>query len=108
MSSMKSHSSNDPIQQYINSHSLRLSPQQEKLIERTKAMTLGMMLGSTDEAQFFQLLLKSMNAKKCIEVGAFTGYTTMTMAMALPNDAQIICMDISDEYLARDIWQEAG
>lgn len=67
-----------------------------------------MMLGSTDEAQFFQLLLKSMNAKKCIEVGAFTGYTTMTMAMALPDDAQIICMDISDEYLARDIWQEAG
>lgn len=65
------------------------------------------MLGSTDEAQFFQLLLKSINAKKCIEVGAFTGYTTMTMAMALPDDAQIICCDITDEYLARDIWQEA-
>lgn len=67
-----------------------------------------MMLGSTDEAQFFQLLLKSINAKRCIEVGAFTGYTTLTMAMALPDDAEIICCDITDQYLARDIWQEAG
>ncbi|CAF0863406.1 unnamed protein product [Brachionus calyciflorus] len=104
----KSFQSKDPIQTYINEHSLRLTPQQVKLIERTKSHPNSGMLGSTDEAQFFQLLLKAMNAKKIIEVGAFTGYTTLTMALALPDDAEIVCCDITDEYLARDILTEAG
>jgi caffeoyl-CoA O-methyltransferase len=65
------------------------------------------MLGSTDEVQFFQLLCKAINAKKVIEVGAYTGYTTLSLALALPNDGQVVCCDISDKYLARDIWAEA-
>ena len=66
------------------------------------------MLGSTDEIQFFQILLKTMNAKNVIEVGTFTGYTTLTMALALPDDAKIISLDVTDEVVATDIWKEAG
>lgn len=65
------------------------------------------MLGSADEVQFFQLLLKATGAKKCIEVGAYTGYTTLSMALVLPDDGKVVCCDISDAKLARDIWQEA-
>jgi predicted O-methyltransferase YrrM len=66
------------------------------------------MLGSTDEIQFFQILLKTMNAKNVIEVGTFTGYTTLTMGLALPDDGKIITLDVTDEFAATDIWREAG
>jgi predicted O-methyltransferase YrrM len=67
-----------------------------------------MMLGSADEIQFFQLLLKAMNAKTVIEVGTFTGYSTLTMALALPDDGEIVTCDVTDEFIATDIWEEAG
>lgn len=66
------------------------------------------MLASLDETQLFQILLKTLNAKRAIEVGAFTGYTTLCMALAMPEDAQIITCDITDKNIAYDIWKEAG
>ena len=66
------------------------------------------MLGSTDEIQFFQIILKAINARNVIEVGTFTGYSTLTMALALPDDAKIITCDVTDSVIATDIWDEAG
>ena len=56
------------------------------------------------------LLVKLMNAKKIIEVGTFTGYSSLVMALALHQNGQIISCDISEKYteVARKFWQEAG
>jgi predicted O-methyltransferase YrrM len=66
------------------------------------------MLGSTDEIQFFQLILKSINAKQVLELGTYTGYTTMSLAMALPDDGKVVSCDITDQSIQYDIWKEAG
>lgn len=65
-------------------------------------------MGSIDCAQLFQLMIKSINGKKCLEVGCFTGYTTLTMALALGPDGQVITADLNRERVAFDIWQRAG
>lgn len=49
-----------------------------------------------------------MNAKKCLEVGCFTGYTALSLALALPEDGEVISCDITDKFVRKDIWNEAG
>lgn len=66
------------------------------------------MMGSVDEIQLFQVLIKSMGAKKCLEIGCFTGYTTLCLAEAMPDDGFIFTCDITDEAVAKEIWKEAG
>ena len=66
------------------------------------------MLGALDCAQHYQIILKAMGAKKCIEIGTFTGATTLSIALALPEDGKIVTLDITDELVAKDIWEEAG
>lgn len=66
------------------------------------------MLGAFECVQLFQVLLKSLNAKKVIEVGTFTGYTTLSMAQALGDDATIVTTDISSEFVRQDVWKKAG
>jgi predicted O-methyltransferase YrrM len=66
------------------------------------------MLGALDCVQHFQLILKAINAKKCLEVGCFTGATTLSFALALPEDGKVITTDITDEFIFQDIWKEAG
>ena len=104
----KSHYSPNPLQDYINKKSLRLTKEQDKLIERTFKTPGSMMLGSLDELQHIQLMLRMMNAKYVIELGCFTGYSALTMALALPRDGKLITCDIRDTYVAQDIWREAG
>ena len=61
------------------------------------------MLGSLDEVQHFQLLIKAMNAKKVLEIGCYTGATTLSLALALPDDGNITTLDITDKYIAKNI-----
>lgn len=49
------------------------------------------MIVPADEAQFLSMLLKAINAKKTLEIGVFTGYSLLATALALPQDAQVIC-----------------
>ena len=96
------------IQKYVNKHSLRLTEHQLKMVDYSMKQERNVMLGSLDSAQHFQLILKAINAKKCLEVGCFTGSTTLTIALALPEDGKVITTDITDQYAAQDIWKEAG
>lgn len=66
------------------------------------------MLGSLDMVQYFQLLLKAIGAKKCLEIGTFTGYTTLSMAQVVPDDGQVVTCDVDDKRVAFDIWKEAN
>jgi caffeoyl-CoA O-methyltransferase len=62
------------------------------------------------QGQFMQVLIMISQARKVLEVGTFTGYSSLAMALALPPDGRIVTCDINDEYtsLAREFWDKAG
>jgi len=95
---------------YTLTHSLREHPSVQGLRETTMSHALAVMQGAPDESQFLGLLLKILNAKKVIEVGVFTGYTTLVMALSLPSDGKVIALDIADDFasIGKPFWKEAG
>lgn len=66
------------------------------------------MIGSADAAQFFQMLIRVGQYKRCIEVGTLSGYTALSMALAVPDDGLVVTLDIDDKYVRRDIWEKAN
>ncbi|PIW29740.1 MAG: SAM-dependent methyltransferase [Rhodospirillales bacterium CG15_BIG_FIL_POST_REV_8_21_14_020_66_15] len=65
---------------------------------------------SPDQGQLLGLLVELTGAQRIVEVGTFTGYSSLAMALALPDDGEIVCCDVSEEYtaVARRYWAEAG
>ena len=65
---------------------------------------------SPDQGQLLGLLVQLIGARHIIEVGTFTGYSSLAMALAMPDDGELICLDVSEEYtaMARRYWAEAG
>ncbi len=65
---------------------------------------------SPDQGQLLALLVELLCARRVIEVGTFTGYSSLAMAMALPDGGEMVCCDVSEEYtsVARRYWAEAG
>lgn len=68
------------------------------------------MMGDPLEASLFGLLLPAINAKNVVEVGVFTGYTTLVMAQALPKDGKVVALDVSTEFtsIGKPYWKKAG
>jgi predicted O-methyltransferase YrrM len=100
----------DEIQHYIDSTTLRDLPVLRELREETaKLPSAGMQTGA-DQVQFLQLLVQLIGARRSIEVGVFTGYSALGVALALPDDGKIVACDVSEEYtaIARRYWQRAG
>ena len=98
------------IYDYVIGTSFRDTDVQRRLREETaKHPYAGMQIGP-DQGQFMQLLVRAINAKKCLEVGVFTGYSALCVALALPKDGKIIACDVSEEYtnIGRKYWEEAG
>jgi predicted O-methyltransferase YrrM len=63
-----------------------------------------------DQGQFMALLVKLIAARRVLEVGTFTGYSALVMALAMPADALVVCCDVSQDWtdIARGYWQRAG
>lgn len=100
----------DRIQHYIDQTTLRDLPVLRELREETaKLPNAGMQTGA-DQVQFLQLLVRLAGARRCIEVGVFTGYSALGVALALPDDGRIVACDVSEEYtgIARRYWDRAG
>ncbi|XP_075550626.1 putative caffeoyl-CoA O-methyltransferase 1 [Dermacentor variabilis] len=95
---------------YAEDHTLRLHPAQKKLMEITKSHVLGAMLGDSCQLQFFQILLKTMSAKKYLEIGTFTGCSAVAAALALPPDGKVVALDQYECLVnpGRPYWKEAG
>ncbi|TAN04125.1 MAG: SAM-dependent methyltransferase [Rhodanobacteraceae bacterium] len=100
----------DTLYDYLLTHSLREHPEQTALREATRKHPHGEMQISPEQGQFMQLLVKLIGARHTIEVGTFTGYSALTVALALPADGRILACDISDEYtsIGKPYWRRAG
>mgnify|MGYP001552428104 CR=1 FL=1 len=77
--------------------------------ETAKRSNGGMQIGS-DQGAFMHLLIGVIGAKRALEIGTFTGYSSLCVASALPADGKLICCDVSEEYtsIARNYWRRAG
>jgi predicted O-methyltransferase YrrM len=95
---------------YIQSISLREPDILKQLREETAKLSMARMQISPEQGQFMALLAQLMGAKKTLEIGVFTGYSALAVALALPDDGKIIACDISEEYtaIAKDFWGRAG
>lgn len=95
---------------YLLSVSLREPEILLKLRQETASHPRSMMQISPEQGQFMRLLVQMIGAKKTLEVGVFTGYSSLSVALALPADGKIIAADVSEEFtaIARRYWQEAG
>ncbi|MCW5635913.1 MAG: class I SAM-dependent methyltransferase [Rubrivivax sp.] len=100
----------EALQAYLREHSLREHAAQAALRAATAAHPHAGMQISPEQGQFMALLVKLIGARRAIEVGVFTGYSALTVALALPDDGRLIACDISDEYtrVGRPFWQQAG
>ena len=101
---------NDALYEYLLSVSLREPDVLCRLREETAKMPQHNMQISPEQGQFIVLLVELTGARKCLEVGTFTGYSTLSVALALPEDGQIVACDISEEFTSRakPYWQKAG
>ncbi len=100
----------EALYRYLLSHSLREHPAQTALREATRTLAhAGMQIGP-EQGQFMALLAKLIGARRAIEVGVFTGYSALSVALALPDDGRLLACDISAEYTAvgRPHWKAAG
>src|SRR3954464_15839205 len=91
-------------------NSSRESPLAARLREETQRLPNAQMQIGPDQGQFFYLLMKLIGARKTLELGVFTGYSSLWTALALPDDGKLIACDVSEEYtsVARRYWKEAG
>ena len=95
---------------YLLSISLREPTILTQLRQETAQMPRSIMQISPEQGQFMALLVKLIGAKKTLEIGVFTGYSSLVVALALPADGKIVACDVSEEYtsVARRYWQRAG
>lgn len=95
---------------YFVSVSVRQPDVLRRLREETANHPYSGMQISPEQGQFMALLVQLIGAKKTLEIGVFTGYSSLSVALALPPDGKIIACDVSEEYtnIARRYWQEAG
>jgi caffeoyl-CoA O-methyltransferase len=108
--SLRSLNLDDTLYQYLLDHSLREHPEQLALREATRTHPHAQMQISPEQGQFMALLVKLIGARRCIEVGVFTGYSALSVALALPAEGRVLACDISDEFTAvgKPFWQRAG
>lgn len=101
---------NDQTYAYMMAVSDREPPILARLRAETKKLALGFWQVPANEGQFLHVLVKLLKPRRVLEVGTFTGYSSLCMALALPPGGKIVCLDISKEFtdIARRYWQEAG
>ena len=83
---------------YVLSHSVREPAILKELRAETAKLPMAMMQIGPEQGQFMGLLVELTGAKRAIEVGTFTGYSSLSVALAMPADGRLIACDVSEEY----------
>jgi len=100
----------EPLYQYLLSVSLREPDVLRELREETQQLTNAGMQISPEQGQFMALLAELIGAKKCLEIGTFTGYSALAVALSLSPGSKLIACDVNEEWtsIARRYWARAG
>ena len=95
---LKSLEINERLEKYISDHSYDLHPIQKEILSHNDGLGLSKRMQiSVTQAYFFQLFIKTNNIKNILEIGTFTGYSALSMGLAMPKDGKITCLDINKE-----------
>lgn len=108
--STKTFTLSDRLYDYCLSVSSREPDLLRQLRQETARHPMAAMQVSPEQGQFMALLIQLLGARKTLEVGVFTGYSSLWVALALPTDGEIVACDVSEEWtaIARRYWQQAG
>jgi predicted O-methyltransferase YrrM len=106
----KHYLSGEAVAQYVRRISVHEHPLLARLREETASHPRAIMQIAPEQGQFFQFLVALTGARQALEIGVFTGYSSLAVALALPADGHLTACDISEEYtsVARRYWAEAG
>jgi len=108
--SNKTLSLNAALYDYLLAVSLREPDVLERLRAETARDPMARMQSAPEQGQFMALLVQLSGASKCLEIGVFTGYSALWVALALPDDGRVVACDTSEKWtaIARRYWEEAG
>ena len=100
----------EDLNAYLREVSVREPDVLRRLREETAEMEGALMQISPEQGQLMALLVDLLGARKALEVGTFTGYSALCVALALPADGQLVACDVSEEWtsVGRRYWEEAG
>jgi caffeoyl-CoA O-methyltransferase len=100
----------DALAAYLVAHGVRETAGQRALRRATQRLPDAGMQTAPEQGALLQVLVGLLAAKRCIEVGTFTGYSALCVALALPRSGRIVCCDVSEEWtsIARRYWKRAG
>jgi len=107
----KSFALSPEIHDYLMQHGTRPDAIAQELIEETRTLgNIARMQVAPEQGAFMTLLARIMGARRIIEVGTFTGFSALCLARGLPEDGELICCDVSDEWtrVGQPYWQRAG
>ena len=102
---------NKQLVNYLQSVGYRQDPIIDTLVKETKALgEVAIMQIAPEQGQLLEIIVKIAKAKRCLEIGRFTGLSTLCMAKGLPENGKIIAVDNSDEFLslANKFWDQAN
>ncbi len=108
--SIKSRGLSDELHAYMVQVGVREPPILARLRDETARLPEQDMQIAPEQGAFMALLVEIVGARRCLELGTFTGYSSLSVALALPRDGHIVCCDVSKEWtdVARRYWAEAG
>lgn len=97
------------ILEYVEDVGVRETPVQRQLRRVTQKLPMAQMQIGAEQAAFMQILVRAIGARRCLEVGTFTGYSALAVALALPPNGRLVCCDVSEEWtaIARRYWRKA-
>lgn len=108
--SNKTLSLTDSLYEYLLAVSLREPAILTELRRETAQLSTHNMQISPEQGQFMALLIELMGARKTLEIGVYTGYSSLAVALALPSDGKLVACDVSKEWtaIAQRYWEKAG
>ncbi|HXC55021.1 MAG TPA: class I SAM-dependent methyltransferase [Rhizomicrobium sp.] len=100
----------ETLMTYLSQMGAREAPAQIRCREETARMPNAMMQIAPEQGAFLGVLVKLTGARKYVEIGTFTGYSALSVALAMPADGKVVALDVSKEFTdkARSYWKEAG